>query len=81
MAFKEGMRKKTSQLEKTLNRLMIFALLVVLALVCISLALTAGLQSKAYSENYVEKFLIYLILYSNLAPIAIFAAMDVIRAS
>jgi magnesium-transporting ATPase (P-type) len=79
MAMNAGKRRKITQLERSVNRLMVLALATLLLLVVISLIFTYGLQYESYSENYVEKFLIFAILYNNIIPISMFVSMDIIR--
>ncbi|CAG9318895.1 unnamed protein product [Blepharisma stoltei] len=72
--------KKTSNLEKRLNKWVIYILLFEIILVIISMFLYFYASESSFG-NYIfpEALVVFLILYSNIFPISLFVVMDIIR--
>jgi magnesium-transporting ATPase (P-type) len=71
--------RKVSRLERLINKMLGFALLVLLILVVFSMLISFGLQENSYGENWVQRCILLCILYNNIIPISLFASMDIIR--
>ena len=71
---------KTSEVEKSINRWVVYLLIILLVLVIFSVL---GLEYISVSEfrntNYVSEFVMFTILYNNIIPISLFVTMDILR--
>ncbi|CAG9320190.1 unnamed protein product [Blepharisma stoltei] len=72
--------RKTSKLEKLLNKWVVYILAFEIILVIISLFLYYYASESDFGNyHFLEALVVYLILYSNIFPISLFVVMDFIR--
>lgn len=73
-------RRKVSKLEKTINKWVLYLLLVLLLMVVFSVLASKYLSVSNYTtDDYVGNFVMFTILYNNIIPISLFVTMDVLR--
>ena len=70
--------KKTSRIEKTVNKWVLLILLVLLGLVVFSCIAYYSLSQAEHSErlHWVQSLIVFTLLYNNVIPISLFVTMD-----
>ncbi|CAG9315347.1 unnamed protein product [Blepharisma stoltei] len=72
--------RKTSEVEKKINKWVLFILLVLVGLNVFSILAYYYLSNDDYSQDsLVQIFITFTLLYNNIIPISLFVSMDIIR--
>ena len=71
-------KKKISRMEKTVNKWVVY-ILIVLLLVVIFSSLASIYLSSSNSQSFIENFIVLTVLYNNIVPISLIVVIDIVR--